>query len=190
MSDNTNGGAHGLTWPFAAYLQNCIVWGNSGWQTAGNTLLSSSYMADPSFRNAASGDYRLNPASPCVNAGNNAWASGTLDLAGQARIAFGTVDIGAFELPEFLTVNFNVSPGVYAGLSTNVLAVLIPTTNGVYGSYIPTNAVYRLGYQRSKWLSEPVGTGIEITADTPLLSLDDHNVYLRWKKVGLLITIQ
>ena len=45
------------------------------------------------------GDYRLQPTSPCINAGNNAHlpAGITTDLGGNPRIVFNTVDLGAYE---------------------------------------------------------------------------------------------
>jgi hypothetical protein len=43
------------------------------------------------------GNFRLQPNSPCVNAGNNAFAIGNADVDGKARISGGTVDIGAYE---------------------------------------------------------------------------------------------
>jgi hypothetical protein len=45
----------------------------------------------------AAGDLRLSSNSPCINAGNNAYITNANDLAENARIAAGTVDIGAFE---------------------------------------------------------------------------------------------
>jgi|GEM_PF-1262578 len=42
-------------------------------------------------------DLRLRASSPCRNAGNNSYAPGTTDVAGQLRIVESIVDIGAYE---------------------------------------------------------------------------------------------
>jgi len=42
-------------------------------------------------------DLRLRASSPCRNAGNNSYAPGATDVAGQPRIAESIVDIGAYE---------------------------------------------------------------------------------------------
>ena len=59
--------------------------------------ISNVYDGDPSFVDAANGDYRLAAGSPCIDAGNNSYVTGDKDLAGNARIANGTVDIGCYE---------------------------------------------------------------------------------------------
>jgi hypothetical protein len=51
----------------------------------------------PVFVDAARGDYHLNTNSPCINSGDNSSASNTTDLDGNARVAGGTVDMGAYE---------------------------------------------------------------------------------------------
>lgn len=47
------------------------------------------------------GDYRLQPESPCINAGDPQWQAdpGATDIAGQPRVLRGRVDMGAWEAP-------------------------------------------------------------------------------------------
>ena len=50
------------------------------------------------FMGAATNNFRIPPASPCVNAGVPlSWMMGATDLRGQARIQGGFVDMGAYE---------------------------------------------------------------------------------------------
>jgi hypothetical protein len=89
-------------------LYNCIVYFNDGGN--GGDEISFKYCctapplegpgdiaADPGFVNADAGDFRLRPDSPCINAGLNAYTTGSTDLDGNPRIVSGTVDIGAYE---------------------------------------------------------------------------------------------
>lgn len=53
---------------------------------------------DPLFRNGAGADFRLLPASPCLDAGRcGGWMDGAFDVAGQPRVVCGVVDMGAHE---------------------------------------------------------------------------------------------
>lgn len=53
----------------------------------------------PLFLDLASGNLRVKSISPCINAGNNVYLSGTIDLDGNPRVTGGTIDIGAYEFP-------------------------------------------------------------------------------------------
>lgn len=75
-------------------------------QGVGN-LATNAYFVD-----AAAGDYNLTTPSPCINAGDNAYAS-SFDLDGKARIVGGTVDMGCYEfIPEPATFGLLVILGL------------------------------------------------------------------------------
>lgn len=89
---------------------NCISWGNNLVDTGTNYYFScgvgytnhNSTTNNPLFADSANGNFRLSPASPCINAGSNqAWMGKAVDLDGNRRIATlgGAVDMGAFEYP-------------------------------------------------------------------------------------------
>jgi hypothetical protein len=62
------------------------------------------------FVDAENGDYRLKPASPCINTGDNANApAGLPDLDGNPRTLGFTVDMGAYEYPKTHTPSVPVS---------------------------------------------------------------------------------
>ena len=55
---------------------------------------------DPEFVDFANGDYRLQPGSPCIDTGANAFITATTDLDGNPRVVNGTVDMGAYEFQQ------------------------------------------------------------------------------------------
>ena len=111
---------------YGGRIYNTIVWGNTArYDVDVSSIYTSSYYANccvsnktqygistnPKFRNPAAGDYRLADDSPCVDAGNNAYAVGNFDLDGSPRIFGNRVDIGVYEWhPDVmtLTVVFNL----------------------------------------------------------------------------------
>jgi hypothetical protein len=105
-ASDSGGGAYRAT------LNNCILYYNtahaapdydetSGLNYCCTTPLPASGAGNitnaPLFVDPQNGNLRLQPNSPCINAGNNAYAPGTLELDGNPRIVGGTVDIGAYE---------------------------------------------------------------------------------------------
>ncbi|HRZ38300.1 MAG TPA: choice-of-anchor Q domain-containing protein [Candidatus Paceibacterota bacterium] len=106
------GGADG---PYRGTLNNCIVYYNTAQYGAnydGSTFAHScttplpergegNIDREPSFVDTNGwSDLRLQSNSPCINAGNNAYAVGAADLDGNPRISGGTVDMGAYEFQD------------------------------------------------------------------------------------------
>jgi hypothetical protein len=112
-----------------AVLENCIVYFNIGGNYGSdNQTTNLNYCcttplpansvgditSDPAFVNQTGGNYHLKPTSLCISAGNNAYVTSATDLDGNPRIAYGTVDLGAYESP------YNTSNVHYVSLtSTN-----------------------------------------------------------------------
>ena len=113
-----NGGGVYVDWGFYCSLYNCIVYFNTASDAPNYDWFTDLYYCcttpepgwgigniignitnAPLFVDYAGGNYRLRSDSPCINAGNNAYAPGPTDLDGRSRIANGAVDIGAYEFP-------------------------------------------------------------------------------------------
>jgi PKD repeat protein len=102
------GGAFGCT------LNNCIVHSNVDQFGVNYSNCKLSYCCasplptdgvgnidkDPLVVDFPGGNLRLQPNSPCINAGNNAFVSDATDLDGNPRTVGGTVDIGAYEFQD------------------------------------------------------------------------------------------
>jgi hypothetical protein len=114
ISGNSSGGS----WPYGggAYsglLNNCILYFNTApngpnYDPSAHSTLNyccttpepggvGNITNAPLFVDYAGGSLRLQSNSPCINGGNNAWVFALTDLDESARIAGGSVDIGAYE---------------------------------------------------------------------------------------------
>ena len=83
---------------YASTLNNCIAFYNLGSDPGcANSTLNNCWTTDPLFVDRLNGDLHLQSTSPCINAGSNSYVANATDLAGNPRIAYGTVDIGAYE---------------------------------------------------------------------------------------------
>lgn len=93
-----------------ATLINCISYFNSGLNhencavyyscTTPNPGGTGNVTSDPMFKSVATGDFSLLDGSPCVNAGDTAYATNFLaDFAGNPRVQGEIVDMGARESP-------------------------------------------------------------------------------------------
>ena len=165
-------------------VKNCIVWNNGGNQIdafAGynsETSCEVSYSCvqggvtndsfvtlnlgtgninvSPDFHDAANGDYRLAAASPCIDAGDNSYVATTTDLAGNVRIANGTVDIGCYEYGAVPLASDEESLYCIIDLSAGTNAVSYPVT---YMSTEPSGGFNADEYKTTKLVLRRVEPG-------------------------------
>ena len=81
------------------YLSNCCL--PSVFAGQGTATVAT---ADPRFKNATAGDYRIGGTSPCRGKGlYEAWMANAVDFFGDPRARNGHVDIGYFQSPPAAT---------------------------------------------------------------------------------------
>ncbi len=79
-------------------LSNCVFYNvKNASKRTGVTV------ADPKFVNASSGNFQLQASSPCIDKGAGSY--GTTDLAGNARVVNGKIDIGCYEYQNSITTD-------------------------------------------------------------------------------------
>lgn len=92
------------------------------------------FETDPMFVQPDSGDFRLQPCSPAINAGTNSAVDWDTDLLGNPRIQHGRVDIGAVEMGPLAFAGGGPSvrpacPGLSTGrIDASALPVCPPAT--------------------------------------------------------------
>lgn len=110
-------------------------WNNDGYDHSGRFAGIHNIAADPGFIDAAKGEYRLQPGSPCIDAGSNAVVPDFLsrDIYGNPRLLDGNddgttvADIGAAEYMVPLTLKLDVPS---SGVALQDIANLQATTTG------------------------------------------------------------
>ncbi len=162
-------------------IQNCIIWGNGGEELAECSVPDYSCVEggikggqgniakDPQFVAEASGDFRLLPSSPCVDAGVNLpWAFFGNDIRGLHRTMYGgealCVDMGAHEY--YINLVEIAPDGGKATLTWSSWLSSSGTTYSIFYSsdlvtwHVATNNLPSAGVETTSWTDDGYLTGV------------------------------
>jgi len=139
----------------SATLTNCIVRGNTQQRDISTCGSASRYccldemvsgegniVADPLFVDAANGDFRLRPGSPCINAGANDAASAYIDGTDYyyyPRLSGGRIDIGVaealWEYPVWAAANGLGAPDDVTDGQPNLIRYVFDRPSGAFSPF-------------------------------------------------------
>jgi len=162
-------------------FSNCNVQGafpSGSWDATLGINGGGNIATNPLFASAANSNFTLQAGSPCINAGYNGSVPTNIaqDLAGLPRISDGTVDMGAYEAPYIVTVNFLGNGGTPATASSNYVEGL------AFGAF---PSATRTGYAFAAWTNAAGGT----VATTALVARAVTNLYARWTANTYTVTL-
>jgi len=122
------------------------------------------------FADGTTGNYRLQTNSPCMDAGNNAYATGEVDLDGNPRMARLRVDIGAYECQE---------PGLSPFISW-LLHYGLPIDGSA--DYIDSDDDRLSNWQEWKCATDPTNalSALRLLPPQP----DGSNIIVRWQSAA------
>ncbi|HSH16655.1 MAG TPA: right-handed parallel beta-helix repeat-containing protein, partial [Verrucomicrobiae bacterium] len=163
---NAGPAAGGLRGTGSATVTNCVFRANGGsGEIVGSASVTYSNVqggyagagnidADPLFRNPGGGDFRLNPGSPCIDAGNNLAVGVTTDFNGGSRFVddpatpntgvpgnghpTDVVDMGAIEYGGLIRVPSD-QPTIQAAINAALPGSLVLVAPGTYYQAINFN---------------------------------------------------